>query len=96
MLYKNLPFRHALVKIGVRFFLDWVAALRGLLSGDFGYFLVIFKAHFYFVLWCCLHKRKSIFPRVKTGPVNGWYQGSVVWEYFIKKKKTFSEIINSK
>jgi GT2 family glycosyltransferase len=96
MMYKNLPAKKAIVKIYVRLFLDALAAWRGLLSGDGGYFIAVAKAHLYFVRWVCFHQNRSVFVKAKNTPLAGWYKGSIVWDYFIKKKKTFSEIINNK
>lgn len=93
MLVKNLPVTTALWKLPFRMALDALSAWRGLLSGDVGFFMAIFKAHFHFIEWLFFKKKQSVFPVKKGGKLDGWYNGSVVWAYFIKKKKTFSEII---
>ncbi len=93
MLAKNLPAGAAIWKLPFRIFLDAISAWRGLLSGDGGYFLAIVKAHFHFTGWLFFRKSRSVFPVKKAGKLNGWYNGIVVWDYFVKKKKTFSEII---
>jgi GT2 family glycosyltransferase len=96
MLSKNLPFAAALWKIPFRILLDIVSALRGLLSGDGGYFFAICKAHFHFAGWL-FKGRKAGRRGVKSHEnLPGWYKGSVVWAYFIQKKKTFLEIIGTK
>ena len=95
-LTKNLPATTALWKIPSRIFLDWVAALDGLGRGDSGYFIAVFKAHFHYANWFLFNKRKLVFPVTKKGKTGGYYCGSVVWQYFIKKKKTFSEIVGHK
>jgi GT2 family glycosyltransferase len=96
MLAKNLTVEAAIWKIPFRMMLDVLSACRGLLSGDGGYFLAIAKAHFHFIGWLLSGKKQSVFPVKKSGKLHGWYNGSVVWAYFIQKKKTFSEIIGSK
>lgn len=96
MLAKNSAFTTALWKIPFRMKLDAISAWRGLLSGDSGYFFAICKAHFYFIGWIFWNRKKSVFPVKNEGKLNGWYNGSVVWAYFIQKKKTFFEIIGSK
>ena len=93
MLYKNLSLTDKLWKIPFRISLDAISAWRGLLSGDFGYFIAILKAHLHFLHWFFLKRKQSVFPVKKDGTITGWYNGSVVWAYFIQKKKTFSEII---
>ena len=96
MMYKNLPWKKAVIKIWVRLFLDSVAAWKGLLSGDGGYFIAVARAHLYFVKWVCFHQNQSVFVQSKNTALAGWYKGSIVWDYFVKKKKTFSEIIGNK
>lgn len=96
MLFKNLPSATALWKLPFRMIMDALSAWRGLLSGDMGFFIAIFKAHFHFIGWLFFKKNQSVFPVKKGGKLSGWYNGSVVWAYFIKKKKTFSEIITLK
>jgi len=96
MLAKNLSFAAALWKIPARIALDILSALRGLIGGDAGYFIAICKAHFHFAGWLLSGKKQSVFPQKKHGKLYGWYNGSVVWAYFMQKKKTFSEIIKAK
>lgn len=96
MMAKNSRIETTLWKLPVRILLDALSAWRGMFSGDYGYFLAIFKAHFHFLGWLFRHKKKSVFPQKRSGKPNGLYKGSVVWRYFIQKKKTFSEIIAGK
>ena len=96
MLAKNLPAGTAIWKIVFRMHLDTLSAWRGFLSGDSGYFFAICKAHFHFIGWLFFNKKHSVFPVKKGGKLSGWHNGSVVWAYFLQKKKTFSEIIGSK
>ncbi|MEP7254513.1 MAG: glycosyltransferase family 2 protein [Ferruginibacter sp.] len=96
MLAKNSSLGTALWKIPFRMLLDSISAWRGLLSGDSGYFVAIFKAHLHFTGWIFRNRKYSVFPVKTGGKLNGWYKGSVVWAYFIQKKKTFSEIVGNK
>ena len=96
MLAKNLSLANALWKIPFRLCLDALTAWKGLLNNDAGYFVAILKAHFHFFKWLLFNKTQSLFPVKKDGKLNGWYNGSVVCQYFIKKKKTFLEIIGNK
>lgn len=96
MLAKNLSFAEAFWKIPFRIFLDALAAWRALLGGDGGYFKAILKAHLHFADWLLSKQKQSVFPAKKDGKTSGWYKGSVVWAYFIQKKKTFSEIVGNK
>ncbi|MGR3812081.1 glycosyltransferase family 2 protein [Jiulongibacter sp. NS-SX5] len=89
ILVKNLPFQSMLVKVPVRLILDGVSALKFLLDGNEKDVLAILKAHFafYAMLPYLLKKR--------TGKVNQnrfMSNYSIVWQYFAKKKKKFSEM----
>ena len=96
MLYKNLPLKTALWKLPVRLLLDAAAAWKGLLSGDAGTFIAIVKAHLHFVKWLLFAKHSRSLVKTKSGPFTGRYDGSIVWDHFIKKKNRFSEIIANK
>lgn len=96
MMAKNFPLRDALWKIPFRFGLDAVSAWKTLLHGDGGYFIAIFKAHLHFLKWLFFYQSRSVFPQKRKGDLKGWYDGSVIWQYFIKKKKAFSEIVDNK
>jgi GT2 family glycosyltransferase len=96
MLAKNLPAGSAAWKIPFRIILDMIAAWKALLEGKSGTFISILKAHIYFTKWSFYDRRKSVFARSKTGEIHGWYSGSVVYKYFIKGKKAFSEIVGNK
>lgn len=96
MLFKNLPFSQAIWKIPIRMLLDAIAAWRALLGGDSGFFIAVVKAHFHFMKWLFFEKKAKIIKPASPTNFSGWYNGSIIWDYFIKKKKTFFEIIGSK
>ncbi len=96
MLYKNLPLGIAAWKIPARMVLDGIAAWRALFSGDAGYFIALVKAHVQFMRWLFFEKNPQNLKLVSPINFSGWYAGSIIWDYFIRKKKTFLEIIGSK
>ena len=96
MLSKNLPFFESVWKIPVRIFLDNIAAFQALVNGNFSTFISIESAHLDFIKWIFLGKRGKRLSKIKMKNLKGVYSGSIVWEYFINKKKTFSEIIKDK
>jgi len=96
MLAKNYTWATALWKIPFRIGLDIIAAYKELFKGNGRTYIAIAKAHGCFIKWILKDKKQSVFPISKKGKVNGCYNGSIVWQYFIKKKTTFSEIINNK
>lgn len=96
MLSKNLAFTEKIWKIPLRISLDNLAGLQALIQGDFITFRSILKAHFYFLKWIFTRKEQIHLPKKKLPRLQGTYNGSIVWQYFIKKRKTFSEILRIK
>ena len=96
MMAKNLPVGQSLWKIPYRFLLDTISAWKSLLAGEGVYFLAVLEAHFGFIKWLLFKRKQSVFPVKRSGKLHGWYTGSVVWQYFVSGKKTFSEIVNEK
>jgi GT2 family glycosyltransferase len=96
MMWKNFSLIEKLWKIPLRFFLDAISAWKELLGGDFGYFLAIAKAHISFFKWLFFYKKLSAWPKITNGLTTGVYNGSIVWQYFIKKKHKFSQIVLNK
>lgn len=97
MLAKNLAWSEKWWKIPYRLTLDQVSGLKGLLSGDGGYFLSIIEAHFAFLYWIVFGNKKWCPKRrKKLTALNGVYKGNLVWEHFILKKKTFNQISQQK
>ncbi len=96
MLSKNMPAKSLAWKMPVRLSLDVVAAYKGLLSGDAGYFIAIAKAHIHFFRWWLLHKKRSAFGKPVNKIITGKYEGSMLWSFYVRGKKTFSEIMGFK
>lgn len=96
MLHKNLPVLTRCWLIPVRIFLNGIAAVKGLLSGDGGYLLAVAKAHRHYISWCLFAKKRKQQEKKSLRGAGGYYQGNLLWDYFIKKKRTFSEIIGGK
>ena len=94
MLAKNWPLSKKLWALPVRVSLDAMAAWRGLLTGDAGYFWAIVKAHFAFAKWLFFHQQKSIFPYPGKVKLKGVLPKNLIWQFFINKKKTFAKIVN--
>jgi GT2 family glycosyltransferase len=94
MLAKNMRWSEKWWKIPFRLFLDQVSALKGLFSGDAGYFLSIIEAHLAFLYWIVFGNKKwKPLKRKKLKHLSGVYDGNVVWQHFARKKKSFSEIV---
>ena len=95
MLAKNLPWSQKWWKIPFRVFLDAVSATKGLFTGDAGYFLAILRAHLAFGKWMLLKQGRSVFPERKNAVLHGMYPHNLVWQHFVKKKKSFSEVVKN-
>ena len=94
MLCKNLSRSERWWKIPYRMLLDDVSALKGLLSGDGGYFIAIIKAHFAFLYWLFFKRQKgSENEKSKSVRLKGYYKGNIAWQHFVNKKKLFTEIV---
>ena len=93
MMAKNMPWGELLWKLPIRFALDAVAAWKGLMEGNRGYWWAIARAHFHFMYWFILGKRET--PKIrKPKKVNaGWYRGLMIWSYYVLGKRRFNEII---
>jgi GT2 family glycosyltransferase len=96
MLFKNLPLSEKWWKIPYRLTLDQISASKALFNGDFGYFKTIIKAHIAFFRWLIFHKKKKVSSPVKLSRLTGVYKGNVVWQYFVKKQRKFSALIEGK
>lgn len=92
MLAKNLPVGTLCWVLPIRFALDALAAYKSLFSGDPGYWWAVAKSHFALIgkLIKGFEDTHSVYPKKNT--LLGRYKGSIVFDYFIKGKKTFLEI----
>jgi GT2 family glycosyltransferase len=76
-----------------RLFLDGVAAFKFLFSGSASHAFAVLKAHKDFYRQFGKMKRKRISPKSTTlQRLNTHYTKSVIWEYYIRQHKTYSEI----
>lgn len=96
MLWKNTPAKNLIFKFPLRFSLDGIAAYKGLFSGDAGYFFAVIKAHLHFAKWLLFQQKKSLFVKPNNNKLAGYYPKSILWQYYFKKIRTFSEIVEPK
>lgn len=90
MLYKNIP-QNRLRKVFVaRLFLDGVAAIKFLFDGGIMDMYAVVKAHwkFFFMIPQLRRERWAKEPQAVTKI----FQKNLVYEYFLKRKKTFGEL----
>ena len=96
MLAKNLPAGQLAWKMPLRLLLDAISALKSLFAGQAIYFVAIVEAYFAFIKWVLFSRKQSIFPHKKSGKLHGLSSRSVVWQYFVLGRKTFTEIMRGK
>ncbi|MEO6455164.1 MAG: glycosyltransferase family 2 protein [Ginsengibacter sp.] len=96
MLTKNLPLAQALWKIPFRIGLDTIAAWKGLLTGSTVTFIAIVKAHLHYWRWLFFQKHRSKFTKKRNKQIHGLYHGLIIWDYFVKGKRKFTEIVSNK
>lgn len=90
LLYKNLPSNLLLPVFAVRFPLDGIAALKFLIDGGFKDFYAVLRAHFYFYShFTDLHRKRKL---LKKSMVQGIYKGNLVKEFYLNKKKLYSQL----
>lgn len=94
LMCKNHAPEFFLIKFLLRGSLDGLAGIKFLLSGQLGHFIAILRAHFgfYALLPKMLGKRKIIQKKIKHYATSCVYRGSIVWQYFVKGKRKFSEL----
>lgn len=85
LLIKNLPLKQYIIKIPLRVILDWVAAVIFLLQGNGRHAISVLKSHLYFFSRLSKeHKKRRLTSQLNSPK-------SVVWNYFIKNRKTFQD-----
>jgi len=92
MLLKNLQAGKVFIIIFLRFWLDFISLLKFLSEGKFKHAGAISKAHRAFFRNLSKNRGK----RLKTNAAfndRGVFRGSIVWGYFVMKKKTFSALL---
>jgi GT2 family glycosyltransferase len=94
MLFKNLPRNQFTRTFFARMVLDGVAALKFILGFHFFSFWAVVKAHasFYRNLGKLIGKRKKLQELTTVKKHAEIYRGSIMWKFFIQKKRKFSEL----
>ncbi|GAB3321542.1 glycosyltransferase family 2 protein [Larkinella ripae] len=92
MLYKNLPTGHVFLNVLIRLVLDGISGLKLLASGQWRNTLAILQAHFAFYSWIpFLRRQRYALAELRKNRITHpeIYPRSIVWQYFVKGKKTF-------
>lgn len=95
MLYKNLPDSELHHVMRIRFFLDWLAAFQMLIIGrSLGDFKAVIQGRREFNRWKhdFDNDRKHIQTTRKVNRIPEIFEKSLLWQYYAKGKKLFSQL----
>jgi GT2 family glycosyltransferase len=94
LLHKNLPKSKFYSTLLQRMILDGVAAMKFLMVGEFSNFSAVFKAHlsYYSMFSKIRRKRKHLIPLVIKKDHKEMYRNSIIFDFYLRKKKYFSDI----
>lgn len=94
MLFKNLPKNKFKRIFLTRMVLDGVAAVKFILGFNFKEFSAVLSAHvaFYKKLPILIQKRKVVQQKIKIKDHDEIYDKSIMWKFFIQRKRKFSEL----
>lgn len=95
LLTKNLPARELIWKLPFRLFLDGIAFFHLLFTGNLTLAFTVLRSHlsFHLKFFYWLKKRKQSRKFALKEPVSMYFPRSIVWEYFIKQKRYFSQLL---
>lgn len=92
IMQKNLPLNDAYSRIFIRMCLDFIAWIHFLLQGKSDFAWSINKAHYHFLQNLSRNGRKRTVKQIDFLKHTGQYPSSIVWAYFIKKIRFFSQL----
>lgn len=94
LLYKNLPEGKVFRILFARYMLDMIAATKFLFGLEFGNYWAVIRAHFSF--WSTFghfrKKRREIISQTVVKSHYEIYEGLIVYDFFIKRKKQFHQL----
>jgi GT2 family glycosyltransferase len=92
ILQKNLPLGDAYFRIFIRFFMDFIAWIHFIVEGKVDFAMAITKAHIYFFSHFWRNAKKRTNNQKLFLMHTGQYRSSIVYDYFIKKIRHFSQL----
>lgn len=94
LLFKNLPAGRLFPVLFVRILMDILSAIVYLIQGKGWFFAAVIRAHlaFYRDVPLLCKKRKLNKSTAGKSNVYGIYHGSIVFDYFFRSKRTFSQL----
>ena len=92
ILQKNLPLADAYFRVLIRMCIDFIAWIHFLLKGETSLAWSVNKAHYHFVLALFHNAKKRGKNQIPFQRHTGQYPSSIVYAYFIKKIRYFSQL----
>ncbi|MES2457262.1 MAG: glycosyltransferase family 2 protein [Bacteroidota bacterium] len=92
ILQKNLPFADAVFRISIRMCIDFIAWLHFLMQGKTDFAFAINKAHVHFLMALGHNAKKRTSQQLSFQKHTGQYPSSIVYDYFIRKIRFFSQL----
>ena len=98
MLYKNLHFGEQWIILTQRHVLDFMAAVKSLVSGKPKDMAAIFRAYRDYYRWRRTEEKNTgnTLPRKRLFDLNGVFHGIMIWRYYFLNKRTFSTLWHPK
>jgi len=103
MIFKNYETQELIWKLPVRLLMENIAFFKALLQGKWKEAFAIFRADWHFVIslplqlkkrydnWKNYHRNRIDTTRVRK---SGYFSGSIVWQFFIRKRSRFNDLPN--
>jgi GT2 family glycosyltransferase len=94
LLFKNLNCFQLPARMFLRFILDCISCTLYLIQGKFSFFMSVIRAHarFFVSLPQLIRKRRKLNQKVTQNRVGQIYHKSIVFSFFVRRKKYFSEL----
>lgn len=94
LIFKNIDSNKLIQIIFIRLILDGIAGVKFFVTGYFKDCWAVVKAHFsfYFLIPSLIKKRKINKQKMKLNSYQNLYQKSIVFEYFVRKIKKYSDL----
>lgn len=93
LLYKNLEPSKRFRILFIRMLLDGLAGVQFLFKAEFSQIIAILKAHRDFYKYLLFERSKENLASTLQKKYVTSYEGSIVWDYFIRKIRRFSDLI---
>lgn len=92
IMQKNLPAGDAVFRITIRMFIDFIAWWHFLLTGKPKFTMAVTKGHWHFLKSLSKTGKKRKAVQTNYTKHTGVYNNSIVWAFFIRKIKYFSNL----